>query len=98
MAEIFPEVLQAVAGDNYTVYAYMLDGTIKLYDASELIKKGGVFAPLRDKSVFENALTVLNGTVAWSLDGSRDEASCIDVDPFVIAECKTVSDPLDKAV
>ena len=36
MPEIFPEVLQAVPGENYIVYAYFNDGTVRRYDASEL--------------------------------------------------------------
>ena len=31
-----PEVVQAVAGDDYTVYAYFTDGTIHLFDMKPL--------------------------------------------------------------
>ena len=44
--EMIPKVLQAVAGQNYQVYLYFHDGTVRLLDASPLVHKGGVFAPL----------------------------------------------------
>lgn len=64
MENIFPAVVQAVAGEDYTVYAYMTDGTIKLYDVKPLISKGNIFEKLRDKDFFAERLTVLNDTVA----------------------------------
>ena len=94
MDTIFPKVLQAIAGENYTVYAYMNDGCVRLVDVLPLIEKGGVFAPLRDEATFRNALTVLNDTVAWDLTGKRDPADCIDMDPFSIHERPAVKDPL----
>lgn len=96
--EVFPEVLQAVAGDGYTVFAYMLDGTVRKLDVSELVSKGGVFEKLTDRSFFENALTVLNDTVAWDLSGHFDPTNCIDIDPFIVAECPQVKDPFIEAV
>lgn len=88
----FPEVYQAVAGDNYKVYAYMNDGSMRLFDAKPLIDKGGVFEPLKNNETFKNTLTVMNGTVAWDLQGSRDEYNCIDVDPETVFESPVVED------
>ena len=93
----FPEVLQVVPGDNYTVYAYFNDGTVRCYDASELVMGTGVFAQLRDRKVFVDALTVMNGTVAWDIAGNRDATKCIDIDPFVLYESPVVKDPLEKS-
>lgn len=93
--EILPSVLQAIPGDDYTVYAYCNDGAIRLVDVKPLIAKGGVFAPLADKTFFEERLTILNSSVAWDMTGSRDETACIDLDPFVIFEtAPIVEDPL----
>ena len=39
MDNIFPAVVQALAGDNFTVYAYMRDGTVRLYDMKPMIEK-----------------------------------------------------------
>ena len=92
--ELFPKVLQAIAGEDFTVYAYMQDGTVRLYDAKPLISKGGVFEPLRAEAFFKERLTVLNNTVAWDLSGKLDPSDCIDIDPFTVAECPVVADPL----
>ena len=82
----FPEVYQAVAGENYKVYAYMNDGSMRLYNVKPLIDGGGVFESLRNKQTFKDTLTVLNGTIAWDLEGTRDESKCIDIDPFDVYE------------
>ena len=92
-----PEVLQAVAGEGNMVYAYFNDGTVRRYDMSELLTRGGVFTQLRDRKVFVDALTVMNGSVAWDLEGNRDATKCIDIDPFVLYESPVVKDPLEKS-
>ena len=96
-SRFFPEVLQVVPGDNYIVYAYFNDGTVRCYDASELVMGKGIFARLRDRQVFVNAMTVMNGSVAWDLEGNRDATKCIDIDPFVLYESPVVKDPLEKS-
>lgn len=87
--EMIPKVLQAIAGQNHLVYIYFHDGTVRLYDAS----------PLRDDAIFRERLTVLNDTVAWDLEGNRDPATCIDLDPCELYEsCPVVEDPLKEAI
>lgn len=88
----YPEVFQAVADNNYNVYAYINDGSIRKFDAKPLIDKGGIFEPLKNKDVFKNTLTVIGNTVAWDLIGNRDEYRCIDVDPFLVFESPVVKD------
>lgn len=88
----YPEVYQAVAGNNYTVYAYLNDGSVRELDVKPLIKKGGVFKKIEDETVFKNTLTVLNGTVAWDIAGNRNEYECIDIDPMTIFKCPVVPD------
>lgn len=93
--ELLPSVLQAIPGDDYTVYAYCNDGAVRLVDVKPLIARGGVFAPLADKVFFEERLTILNSSVAWDMTGDRDETACIDLDPCVIFETASiVKDPL----
>ena len=42
-----------------------------------------------------NNCTVLNGTLAWTLDGKYDKYNCIDIDPYTIYEKGIdVEDPL----
>lgn len=91
-SRFYPEVFQAVPGKDYIVYAYMNDGSVHEFDVKPLIEKGGVFQKLKDEALFRRALTVLNSTVAWDIDGNRDEGNCIDIDPFTIFESPTVPD------
>lgn len=97
--DTIPKVIQAVAGENFTIYVYFSDGTVRRLDASSLIRKGGVFAPLQDGSFFRERLTVINDTVAWDMDGHRDPCTCVDLDPCELYEsCPVVEDPLKEAI
>lgn len=91
-----PAVVQAVPGDNFTVYAYCNDGAVRLLDVKPLIAKGGVFAPLAELDFFRDRLTVLNDTVAWDMTGDRDTTACVDLDADqIFAEAPVVDDPLE---
>lgn len=96
-AMFMPEVLQAVPGEHYTVYSYFNDGTVRQYDASQLVAHGGIFSQLRDRQTFVATLTVLNGTVAWDIARNRDATKCIDIDPFVLYASPVVKDPLEES-
>ena len=52
--EYIPKVLQAVAGEDFTIYLYFSDGSVRLYDAKPLLQLGGVFAPMRDPGYFRD--------------------------------------------
>lgn len=88
----FPEIFQAVAGEDYIVYAYTNDGAIRKVDIKPFFKNAGVFEKIRDKEIFKKTLTVIGNTIAWDLDGSRDEHNCIDIDPFFVFESPVISD------
>ena len=91
--EYMPEVIQVIPTNDYKVYVYFDDGSIKLYDASSLVLEG-VFKPLKDTDKFINCCTVLNGTLAWDLIGNYDENKCLDIDPFEIYDnCEDVPEP-----
>lgn len=97
--DMIPKVVQAVAGENYIIYAYFHDGTVRRFDAGPLIQKGGVFLPLQDQEIFRTRLTVLNDAVAWDMDGTRNPCTCIDLDPCEMYETSPiVEDPLLEAV
>lgn len=83
--EYMPEVIQVRPTNDFKVYVYFDDGSIKLYDAKELINKG-IFTKVNDINVFKETCTVLNGTLAWDLDGNYNENTCLDIDPFEIYE------------
>lgn len=96
---VIPAIVQALSGDDFTVYAYCNDGAVRLVDAKPLIKTGGVFAQLGDPVFFRERLTVMNDTVAWDVTGNRDESSCIDLDPCEIFKtAPIVDDPLADAI
>lgn len=96
--EYIPCVVQALAGDNDTVYAYYSDGSFRRADIKPLIERGGVFAQLKNPDVFRDCLTVLNDAVAWDISGERDEASRIDLDPWkMYEESPVLADPLEPA-
>ena len=79
-----PKIFQVKPNDNFTVDVYFDDGTVKLYDAKQLISKGGIFAPLADIRFFKERCVVMNNTLAWDIEGNFDPTSCIDVCPDVI--------------
>jgi len=96
--DLFPAIVQAVPGEDFSVYAYCNDGAVRLVDVKPMIAMGGVFAPLADADTFSRCLTVLNDAVAWDLRGNRDPAECIDLDPIQVFEtAPIVDDPLKEA-
>ncbi len=90
----WPKVLQVVPTNNFEVYAYFNDGSVRLFDVKPLIKPGTVFESLSNLQFFKDKLSVINDTVAWDIGGNKDPRKCIDLDPFVIFEQPAVSDPL----
>lgn len=51
--DLFPVVVQAVPGANFTVYAYMLDGTVRKVSVKHLVEQGGVWEKLKDPDFLE---------------------------------------------
>ena len=88
-------VYQVIPTKNYKVIVYFTDGIIKECDVSHLVGKG-VFKALEDESFYRNNCTVLNHTLAWTLDGKYDGANCLDLDPDELyRKGKTIPDPLE---
>ena len=88
---MFPEIIQVVPNENYTVTVYFEDGKIVLYDVSPLFEKE-IFRPLIDRNIFINACTILNDTLAWDLEGNRDATKCIDIDPETLYALEAIED------
>ena len=87
-----PNIFQVAPQDDFTVLIYFDDGKVKLFDAQQLIRKGGIFSPLGDISFFKNRCVVLNHTLAWDTSGNFDPTECIDVCPDMIYEdCRDIS-------
>ena len=77
---MFPKVVQVISMENYSVYVYFEDGKIVCYDMTQMIEKE-VFRPLKDITVFKEACTVMNETLAWDIGENRDNTKCLDIDP-----------------
>ena len=96
--EFLASVVQAVPGDDFTVYAYFNDGSVRKADIKPLIARGGIFSALADETFFRERITVINGAVAWDVTGTRDATRCIDLDPCAMYEHAAVTpDPLCSA-
>lgn len=91
----WPKVIQVIPTNNYEVYTYFNDGSIRLFDVKPLIKPNTVFEPLQDINFFKEKLAIINDTVAWDIGGNRNPRKCVDVDPFTIFEQPIIPDPLD---
>jgi hypothetical protein len=90
------EVVQVFPMKNYDLILYFVDGNVKKYNIAHLIGEG-VFSALKDIDFYMERCTVLNHTVAWSLDGKYDPMNCIDLDPDVLyEEGVSIKDPLEK--
>lgn len=90
MQDYFPTVVQVVPQDNYHVHVYFDDGKIIDYDLSTQLN--GVFAPLRDVKLFQQTCTVMNGSLAWDLEGTWNPETCIDIDPFTLYACPSINE------
>ena len=96
--EYLASVVQAIPGDDFSIYVYFSDGSIHKVDMKPYIEKGGVFTRLADRKFFRERLTVMSGAVAWDVTGTRDATQCIDFDPCVMYEkSPLVADPLCSA-
>ena len=96
--KFWPKVLQVIPTDDYCVYAYFNDGSVRLFNAKPLIEPGTVFEPLQNIDFFKSKLAVINDTIAWDIGGNRNPRMCIDLDPFVIFMQPAVADPFGDIV
>lgn len=91
MVEYFPEIVQVVPHEDYTVTVYFHDGKIVLYDVRPKLDKG-IFAQLQDINIFMERCTILNDTLAWDIAGNRNTSECIDIDPDMLYELPAVQE------
>jgi len=88
-------VLQVIPAYDYKVYIYFDDGTIRLFDASELVTKG-IFKQLQHNNLFIETCTVINNTLAWTPDKSYSPWTCLDLDPTTLYNnCPIVDEPME---
>lgn len=87
--------MEVIPTEDYKVYLYFDDGSIKLYDAEDIIDKG-IFKILSDKKIFMETCTVLNGTLAWDVEGNYDTSKCLDLDQLELYNtCPNVGEPME---
>jgi hypothetical protein len=92
--DYWPEVLQVIPTHDYKVYIYFDDGTIRLFDAADILNKG-VFKQLKQNNLFTDTCTVINHTLAWTPDKSYSEETCLDLDPINLYNtCPSVDGPI----
>ncbi|MCL1877413.1 MAG: DUF2442 domain-containing protein [Defluviitaleaceae bacterium] len=93
--DYWPAVLQVIPTEDYKVYIYFDDGTIRLYDATGLLRQG-VFQCLAEENRFMETCTVINNTLAWTPDKSYSEKTCLDLDPLnLYNNCPIVDEPTE---
>ena len=95
-SRFWPVVLQVVPTDDFGIYVYFNDGSVRFFDVKPLLKKDTVFEPMMDIVFFKNSLSIINDTVAWDMNGDGDPRKCVDLDPFVLFEQPCVADPLEQ--
>ena len=96
--EYIPKVLQAVAGEDFTIYLYFSDGSVRRViqhrqPVTEIIR---VAHRLEHSPQLQQGLCIIQA--AWDVSGDMDPCNCIDLDPIELYEtCPVVVDPLEKA-
>ncbi len=70
--EYFPEIVQVIPYEDFTVSVYFSDG--KPFIHTE------IFSKISDINIFMESCTILNDTLAWDIAGDRNESECIDID------------------
>lgn len=90
-------MFQVVPTDDYHVYVYYDNGEIRKYDCTWILEENGAFEKLKSISEFKSLCTIMNGTLAWDISGTRDPQRCIDLCPdTVYKESTRTSDPLNR--
>ena len=88
---MFPEIVQVVPNEDYTVTVHFEDGKIVLYNVEPLLDNE-IFLPLKDKNIFIETCTIINDTLAWDLEGNRDSSKCIDIDPETLYALQAIEE------
>jgi Protein of unknown function (DUF2442) len=60
-----PRLLDVKAGSDHELHLRFEDGTVGTIDLSHELRRGGVFAPLRDPALFRSVRLAKDGQVEW---------------------------------
>lgn len=81
--DYFPEIVQVIPHEDFTVSVYFSDGKIVLYDIKPFLNME-IFSKISNVNIFMESCTILNDTLAWDITGDRNESKCIDIDPDIL--------------
>lgn len=82
--EYIPEIYMAAPAGGKKVDCYFTNGAVRRYDVNRAIRLGGVFAPLKNQSVFNRSLTVMDGVLSFDISGKRNPYDMVDICADVI--------------
>lgn len=82
--EYIPEIYMAAPAGGKKVDCYFTNGAVRRYDVNRAIRLGGVFAPLKNQSVFNRSLTVMDGVPSFDISGKRNPYDMVDICADVI--------------
>lgn len=80
------KIVQVIPHNDYLVDVYCNNGLCYRYNAKTIVNK---YRVLQDLDIFINTCTIINETLAWDLEGNKDDTKCIDVahESIVESEC-----------
>ena len=82
--EYIPQIYMAALAGGKKVDCYFTNGEVKRYDVNRAIRLRGVFAPLKNQKVFNRAVMVMDGVLAFDIAGDRDPYKMVDICADVI--------------
>lgn len=77
--EYIPQIYMVALAGGKKVDCYFTNGAVRRYDVSSAIRMGGVFAPLSNQALFERAVMVMDGVLAFDIKGNRDPYDVVDI-------------------
>jgi len=85
-SEYIPQIFMVALAGGKQVDCTFTNGAVRRYDVSRAIRMGGVFAPLKDQTLFERSVMVMDGVLAFDLKGDRDPYSVVDICADIVYE------------
>ena len=79
------KIVYVCPGGDYRVFCLFSNGQWRIWDASGMLNMHLMKQHMeKDSNFFNNAIAVINDTLAWDRTGDRDPYECIDIDPATI--------------
>jgi hypothetical protein len=84
-------IIQVVPTEDFYVYAYFEDGKITKFNMKPFLS-GPAFRPISDAKTFVETATIINDTLAWDLQGNRNDTKCLDIAYERVYDAPTVDE------